>query len=266
MSQAPPGHCTPAARPGRLAELAAYAALWRYCLAHAGVLRLPPYQRRFLQLFLDGAMKTMAGPGLRAAAVGALALGAAFDALASHGEVAVRMIVVVAVRELGPLLAALIILVRVGSPIAGDIRLMAARGEVRALLLLGLSSRAYAALPALAALTALTLAFTVYFNMALLAGGIGVGALLFGLSPSAMLGQVSLLVTPGDLLYTLCKSAGFGLAIGSVCVHQGLRPGAGPADLPDIQAAGIMQCLSLLLVLNAALAYLSYGPPLLGGT
>ena len=142
---------------------------------------------------------------------------------------------------------------------------MEARGEARALHLLGLSSHAYAALPALAALAVLTLAFTIHFELALMAGGIAIGALLLDQSPLTLLGRVALLVTPADLLYTLCKSAGFGLAIGSVCVHQGLRPGAGHADLTDVQAAGVMQCLSLLLVLEVLLAWLKYGAPLPGG-
>lgn len=258
-------HAPAAPSPGRLAELAAYVALWRYCLARLGMLRLPPYQRRCLQLFLDGAAKTTAGPGLRAAAVGALAFGAALDALASHAGIALRVLLLAVVCELGPLLAALIILVRVGSPVAGDIRLMEARGETRALRLLGLSNHAYAALPALAALATLTLAFSIHFELALVAGGIAVGALLLEQSPLALLGQVALLLTPADLLYALCKSAVFGLAIGSVCVHQGLRPGLGHADPADVQAAGVMQCLSLLLVLEALLACLQYGALLAGG-
>lgn len=62
---------TPAMGRGRLAEAGDYLLLWCFCLANLGVLRLAPYQRRCLQLFLDGTEKTAAGSGLRAAAVGA---------------------------------------------------------------------------------------------------------------------------------------------------------------------------------------------------
>lgn len=249
----------PAMRRGRLAEAGDYLLLWRFCLANLGVLRLAPYQRRCLQLFLDGAEKTAAGSGLRAAAVGALAVAVALDALSAHADLAVRMVLLGVVRELAPLLAALIVLIRVGSPVTGDIALMPARGEERALRLLGLSSRAYIAVPPLVAVTSLALVFTFYFELLVLGGGIGLGALLFGLPLSGMLNQVALLVTPGDLLYTVAKSLGFGLVIGSVSVHQGLRPGLDAARLPDALAASVMQCLSLLLALNAVLAWFAYG-------
>ncbi|WP_020651787.1 ABC transporter permease [Massilia niastensis] len=253
-------HPSPARPPAPLIYLREFVFLWRDCLAGAGLLRRPPYQRRFLQLFLDGAVKAAAGPGLRVAAVGALAIAAALDALSADTEAAVRLLVLALMRELGPLLAALIVLIRVGIPLTGDIGMMQERGELRALRLLGLPSREYVAVPALFALAALTVVLTLYLQLTVLGGGIVLGAALLGLSPAAAFGQATLLVTPGDLLYTLLKSAGFGLLIGSLCVHDGLKASADPAGMPDALARAAMQCLSLLLLLNLLLAFLLYRP------
>lgn len=245
-----------------LADLGGCLALAGRCAARAGLLRRGPYRERFLHLLLDTARKGLGDGGLRAVALGTLLLAFTLKNLSANAEIAIRILVLFVAREIGPLAAALIVLLRAGSAIAASLGLMGVQGELRALRLLGLPARDYLALPALAAIACATLVLTFYFQLTAVAGGIVVSALLLDLPLREMFEHLTLALTPVDVLYTAVKSFGFGLIIATVGAYYGLEAGRqGPGGLADMLSRSVTHSLFLLLLFNALFAYLVYGLP-----
>lgn len=243
-----------------LRDLGGCLALAGRAIAAVGALRGGPFRQRFLSLFLEAARKGAGDSGVRAAAIGTLLIVFMVKSLSANAGIAVKVLVIAVAREAGPLLAALIVLVRVGSVLAADISMMGLRGELRALGLLGLPVRDYMAVPALWALACATMVLTFYFQLTAVAGGIVVSALLLDLPMREMFEHLVMLLTPRDLLYTTFKSFMFGLIIATVNVHHGLEASDKAAGgLPETLSRSVMQSLFALLLWNATLAYLVYG-------
>jgi phospholipid/cholesterol/gamma-HCH transport system permease protein len=257
-----PPEATPRrAAPGHFwSDLRACLGLAGYCLGHLHVLRKAAYRYRFLSLFLDTGRKGMGDGGLRAVAIGTLLIAFMVRNLSANAEIAIQVLVLFVVREIGPLLAALVVLVRIGTALSADISVMALRGEVRSLRLLGLPVRDYLAVPAVLAIACSTMALTFYFQLTTVAGGIVVSAVLLDLSIRQMFEYLALALAPVDVAYTALKSFVFGWIIATVNAYYGMEMSKHtPGSLAEMLSRSVMQSLSVLLLFNAAFAYLVYG-------
>jgi phospholipid/cholesterol/gamma-HCH transport system permease protein len=136
------------------------------------------------------------------------------------------------VRELGPLLAAVILAGRSGSAFAAEIGTMKVNQEIDALTTMGLDPVTMLVLPRVLAAIMVMPAMTILLDFA---GLLGMALVLVGDGiPLAAIGnQVQFWVNPRDLYGALFKAAVFGAAIAAIGCRSGLSTGVGP------QAVGV---------------------------
>ena len=104
------------------------------------------------------------------------------------------------IRELGPVLAALMVTGRAGSAIASELGIMRTTEQIDALELMGLNPLRYVVVPnVLASIIALPV-LTVFFDVIGILGGYLVGVRLLGLSSGTYFGEMSNYVEMKDLL------------------------------------------------------------------
>ncbi|MES2263940.1 MAG: ABC transporter permease [Pseudomonadota bacterium] len=233
-------------------------ALAWYCLVNAHVLRLAPHRERFLRVLLDIGARGLADAGLRAAAFGTLLIAPLVHTLTASPELTVRLLAVLLVREAGPLLAAILLLLRSGTMLAARLSSMSHDGEARSLRLLGLSTRDYLAVPAVLAFACATLILTFYFELAAVAGGIVISAVLLDLPVREMFSHLALALTPLDVCYVALKSTVFGVIIATFAAWHGLDKGE-HGSVPETVSRAVMQSLFALLLFNGLAAMLLYG-------
>jgi phospholipid/cholesterol/gamma-HCH transport system permease protein len=174
-----------------------------------------------------------------ALALGFLVIGQTVSALARVGatEYLGSTMVIVIVRELGPLLAAMLLLARVGTAHVIELGTARALGEVEALEALGIDPVHYLVVPRVIGMAAGVFALTVY----LIIGALGSGYLW------AFLQDVPL--TPGDYFKQLAEALGwldfallalktgaFGFFIAIVTCYHGL---AQPLRLEDVSRVAV---------------------------
>ncbi|WP_342120832.1 ABC transporter permease [Pseudoduganella sp. OTU4001] len=228
-------------------------------LAWQCALRLPrlrqrAHRERLLQLMLEIWRAGGVDASLRALALGTLASAALFQMLASNTEAAVRVLAVSLLRELGPFLAALLLLLRTGTSQAATLAGIAGGNEARSLRLLGLGLRSYLALPVLVACVLMAMLLTAYFEVMAVSGGLLLSGWLFDLPLREMFHHFAGQLTLADLVYLGAKSALSGLVVGTVAAYQGL------AQREPAQAAAqaALQGLFALVALHGLLAWLAY--------
>ena len=136
------------------------------------------------------------------------------------------------VRELGPLLAAVILAGRSGSAFAAEIGTMKENQEVDALTTMGLDPMTMLVLPRVLAGIAVMPALTVVLDFS---GLLGMALVLVGdgIPLTAIGNQVAYWVQPADFYGALVKSAVFGAAVAAIGCRAGLSTGVGP------QAVGV---------------------------
>jgi phospholipid/cholesterol/gamma-HCH transport system permease protein len=162
------------------------------------------------------------------------------------------VMVTVVVRELGPLLAAMLVLSRVGTATVVELGTARALGEVEALEVLGIDPIHYFVVPRFAGMAAGLFALTVYLILgALLSGYLWAFLQDVPLLPSDYFRQLATNLSWLDFFLLAAKTAGFGSVIGLVSCFHGL---AQPLSLNEVSGATVRavgQSIVLCVLLEA---------------
>lgn len=152
------------------------------------------------------------------------------------------------IRELGPVLAALMVTGRAGSAIASEIGIMRTTEQIDALELMGLNPLRYIVVPnVLASILALPV-LTVVFDVIGILGGYLVGVRLLGLNGGTYFGEMSNCVEMKDILGGIYKALTFGLLIGWVCCYKGYHSRFGAEGVSAATTEAVVSASVLVLV------------------
>ncbi len=158
-------------------------------------------------------------------------------------------------RELGPLLAGVVLAGRTGSAFAAELGTMSVNEEVAALRIMGIDPMALLVLPRV---LAGFLVMPVLSLLLCLSGLLGMTGVMMGLGfPLVTISeQVTSLVTVTDLAGGLVKAAAFGLAIAGIGCRAGLGAGRGPRAVGDAATAAVVGGIVSIIMLDGVFAVL----------
>ncbi|MCX7382513.1 MAG: ABC transporter permease [Alphaproteobacteria bacterium] len=168
-----------------------------------------------------------------------------------------NLVAISLIRELGPLLAAVILAGRSGSAFAAEIGTMKVNQEVDALITMGLDPVTMLVLPRLLATIIVMPALTIVLDFA---GLIGMALVLVGdgIPAVAIANQIAAWVVPGDLYGALAKSAVFGATIATVGCRAGMATGLGPEAVGVSATRAVVGGIVSAIVLDGIFAIVFY--------
>jgi len=161
-----------------------------------------------------------------------------------------KVIVWIIVRELGPMLTAIIVIARSGTAIATELSQMKIGGEIEYLEALGISPANYLIMPRIMGVATAVMALTIYFEVIALSGGFLVASFGWHVSWDQFSQGVFSVLTINELVISLVKSALFGLFIAAICCRQGLKSARSVTQIPQSATKGVMQSLFMLFVID----------------
>ena len=246
-------------------ELEGSAYLLMHAIRRLGVLRLPPVAEELVrQIYFTGAAAT-GGIVLRGAFIGTLIIAYVIEVLNADAALAVKLLLLVVLREVGPLIAAVLVIQRSGTAVATELALREISGEVASLRRLRIDPYDYFVVPRVAGIAVATAALTLYVQLIAVGGGMFLASLTIEVPFDEMLDNFFLLASPLDLVYSLIKSLLFGAAIAVVACYHGLNPpGRSINAVPQAAIRAVTEALLLVMLLNVVFAYLVYGVALFG--
>ena len=156
-------------------------------------------------------------------------------------------------RELGPLMAGVILAGRTGSAYAAELGTMTVNEEVAALRVMGIDPMALLVLPRVLAGMLVMPVISLLLTLAGLAGMAVVMGLL-GFPLATVTQQIRNFVDLTDLLGGLFKAVVFGLAIASIGCRAGLGAGRGPRAVGDAATGAVVGGIVAIVVLDGAFA------------
>ncbi len=168
------------------------------------------------------------------------------------GEIVGKMLVTVVLRELSPLVTAIIVASRSGTAIATEIGNMKASLEVLGLASMGIDPSRFVVLPRLVAVVVSVLVLIVYFGILALAGAFGLAALLGQPDLGAMHYGIADTLAPSDLLLFLVKGVGCGALTGVVCCWFGLQVKSSSTEVPMMTGRAVIRSVLGCVVYNFA--------------
>ena len=216
------------------------------------ILRPPFYGRMFLRALVEIAYFSLPVVALTAIFTGmVLALQSYTGFSRFSAESAVANVVVLSVtRELGPVLAGLMVAGRVGAAMAAEIGTMRVTDQIDALTTLSTNPMKYLVAPRLLAGTIALPLLVVVADILGVLGGFIVATLKLGFNPTTYLKNTLDFVQTDDVVSGLVKAAVFGFIITLMGCYQGYRSRGGAEGVGAATTASVVAASILLLAFD----------------
>jgi phospholipid/cholesterol/gamma-HCH transport system permease protein len=160
------------------------------------------------------------------------------------------LMVVAIVRELGPLLTALVVTGRSGTAIATELGTNTVMGEVHALEGMGIDPVHYLVLPRFGAAIISVFGLVLLFDLVAIVAGL-IAASANGMSSARYFDIVLQSLTTHDIWLTVAKGTVFGAVIGTVPSYHGLSVRGGPTGVPVASSQAVVGSILLIFVWSA---------------
>ena len=158
------------------------------------------------------------------------------------------------VREMGPMMAAIILAGRTGAAFAATLANMKANEEVDALETLGIPPVFFLALPRLVALTLMMPLLALYANCLGILGGMAVGKGVLDIPPSAYWIETQSIIDLSDVSTGLIKAFAFGVLISLAGCLRGLQAERSAAGVGRAATSAVVTSVLLIIVADSLFA------------
>ncbi len=215
----------------------------------------PFYPRALLRQMVEIGYFSLPVVGLTAIFTGmvlALQSYTGFSRFAAEGAVA-TVVVLSVTRELGPVIAGLMVAGRVGAAMAAEIGTMRVTDQIDALTTLSTNPLRYLVLPRLiAGLVTLPL-LVVVADIIGVFGGYLVAVYRFGFNPAAYLARTQQYLELGDVVSGLVKAAVFGFLVALMGCYHGYYSRGGAQGVGQATTAAVVSASILILFFDYAI-------------
>ncbi|MFC1525258.1 MlaE family ABC transporter permease [Candidatus Latescibacterota bacterium] len=175
----------------------------------------------------------------------------------AHGLIG-KILVISIVRELGPLIAAMIVITRSGTAMAAEMATNRITGQVEALEAMGVDVFHYLVAPRVLGSMIALFCMVVYFDVIALVGGFLVASTQLTMPFGLYLQYIRDSLQPLDLYISLSKSLLFGFVITLFCCYHGLRARRAPYEVPMVARSGVIQAMFFVFVSSAVISAVFY--------
>ena len=163
------------------------------------------------------------------------------------------------IRELGPLLAAILVAGRSGSSITAQLGVMRVNEELDAMLVMGLPHGFRLILPKVLALAVSMPLLVIWTDAMALAGGMVAAKLELGLSPHYFINKLPDAVPLANYWIGLGKGVVFGTLIATVACHFGFRIKANTESLGAGTTSSVVTAITVVILADAVFAVVFNG-------
>lgn len=169
-----------------------------------------------------------------------------------------NLMVVIIVRELGPLITALVVIARSGTAVASEVGNMRVNREIEALESMGINPLSYIVFPRIlgGVISVLCLAF--YFNAIALIGGFFVTRLINEMPFAFYMDSLVRAFAAEDLGLFLLKNGFSGMIIFVVSCYQGMLVQQSPHEVPQVTTKAVVNSIIYCVTFNLTTTTLFY--------
>jgi phospholipid/cholesterol/gamma-HCH transport system permease protein len=165
------------------------------------------------------------------------------------------------VRELGPIMTAILVAGRSGSAFAAEIGTMKVNEEVDALTVMGLEPVYFLALPKVIACIIVVPLLTIYADLLGIVGGLIVGVTMLDLTVYSYIQETKWILTVFDFTSSFVKCLVFAFVISVIGCQRGFQVRGGAAAVGTATTSAVVASIFLIIVVDSVFAIvLTYIP------
>ncbi len=169
-----------------------------------------------------------------------------------------QLLVVFVVREVGPLLTALVVIARSGTAMASELGNMRANREIEALESMGINPLSFIVFPRLVGGLISVLCLSLYFIFISLLGGFLVAKFAHDISFNYYMTLILNSLTFNDAYLFLIKNTFGGVMIFAISCQQGFSVRKSPTEVPAVTTQAVVKSILFVVVFNSSVTVLFY--------
>lgn len=169
-----------------------------------------------------------------------------------------NFLIVMIIREAGPLLVALVVIARSGTAVASEVGNMRANREIEALESMGINPLSFIVFPRVLGGIISVLGLAFYFNFIALIGGFLVTKFIQDMPFAFYTESLMRAFSKEDVLIFLLKNGFSGMIIFVVCCYQGLSVKRSPHEVPQVTTQAVVNSIIFVVVFNLIVTALFY--------
>jgi phospholipid/cholesterol/gamma-HCH transport system permease protein len=168
------------------------------------------------------------------------------------------LVAVAMVREMGALMAAIVVAGRTGAAFAAELGTMKVTQEIDALTTLGISPVEFLVLPRVIAVTLMLPLLCLFADLVGVLGGALIGITVMGIPARIYLDQTLAALSIGDLVGGMVKATTYGFLVGVAACFEGLRSGRTAAAVGKAATSAVVDGIVLVIAACGVFAVLFY--------
>jgi phospholipid/cholesterol/gamma-HCH transport system permease protein len=168
------------------------------------------------------------------------------------------VVAIAVVRELGPLLTAIVISGFAGASIAAEIGSMVEAEEIKALRAHALNPIRFLVMPRFIATSVMIVSLTVFADYVGVFGGFLTSTIVLGVPPYLYLNLTQSALSVTDLLTGLFKAGVFGAVISLIACYEGLKVSGGAEGVGRATTATVVKSIVALIAIDAVFTTVFY--------
>lgn len=169
-----------------------------------------------------------------------------------------NLMVAIVVRELAPLLTALIVIARSGTAVASEIGNMRVNKEIEAMESMGIHPLSYVVFPRLVGGIISVICLAIYYVLIAILGGFMVTSLLHQLTFSYFADSLASAFSSVDFGLFILKNTFSGAIIFMISCYQGFLVKQGPHEVPQVTTKAVVNSVIYVVAFNMTVTILFY--------
>jgi phospholipid/cholesterol/gamma-HCH transport system permease protein len=169
-----------------------------------------------------------------------------------------KIIVMLVIREFGPLITALVVILRSATAVTIETGYMKVFNEIESIEMAGVDPVHLICPPRLVGITTAVLCLIVVFDLVAIVGGYAVVWMITNVPLGNFFDQISRAITGLDFVVGIVKGFCFGVAITVASIHRGFIVKKQITDIPIATSRAAVDCLIYCLVLNIIISVAFY--------
>lgn len=169
-----------------------------------------------------------------------------------------RVSVLLIVREMGPFITAMLVILRSATAVTIEVSYMRVLHELDAIEMAGIDPMRLVCLPRLVGITSALLGLFVLFDLVSILGGYTILWLTNYIPMGNFLHQIAKAITPTDIIVGMIKALLFGIIITTTCLFRGLEMKRQITEVPVATSQASIECFLYCLIINVFISVVFY--------
>jgi len=169
-----------------------------------------------------------------------------------------ELIVILIVREMGPLFTALIVILRTAIAVTVETSYMSVSGELDALEMQGIDPVHIICLPRLIGITVAILCLFFIFDIVAILGGYAVAWTVTDVPVENFLREIGKVISASDITVGIVKAIFFGITVTVTSLYRGFHARKAFTEIPQETSKAAVECLLYCLFINIIISVIFY--------